>query len=191
MARMSRRISRRRFVDGTVRLALVTPLIHLAPRTAAGQPRTPFRAVDRRTLRAAADVIIPAQRQMPAASAVGAVRYIEQIAAADRAVEDLLRDGLRAIAALVDARHNIRFDQLTIERQTEVLAHVEATNTPANFFGTLRDLVYEAYYTHPRVQKLVRYHFRSGRRRTAPVTPFDEQLVARVRRQAPVYRRIP
>ena len=128
---------------------------------------------------------------MPAASAVGALRYIERIAAADRAVEGLLRDGLRAIAAHVDASHNIRFDQLTIERQTEVLAHVEATNTPANFFGTLRDLVYEAYYTHPRLQKLVGYHFRSGRRRTAPVTPFDEQLVARVRRQAAIYRRIP
>ncbi len=190
MARMSQRISRRRFVDGTVRLALFTPLIHLEPLTAAGQTRTPFGAVDRRTLRAAADVIIPAQRQMPAASAVGAVRYIERIAAADRAVEDLLRDGLRAIAAHAEAAQNIRFDQLAIERQTEVLAHVETTNTPANFFGTLRDLVYEAYYTQPSVQKLIRYNFRSGRRRTAPVAPFDEQLVARVRRQKPIYRQV-
>ena len=184
-------MSRRRFVDGTVRLALVTPLIHLEPITAAGQTRTPLSAADRRTLRAAADVIIPAQRQMPAASAVGAVRYIERIAAADRAVEDLLRDGLRAIAAHANARQNIRFDQLTIERQTEVLAHVETTNAPANFFGTLRDLVYEAYYTQPGVQKQVRYHFRSGSRRTAPLAAFDEQLVARVRQQAPIYRRIP
>lgn len=187
MARMPRRIGRRRFVDGTVRLALLTPLIHLELPTAAGQTPTPFPAVDRRTLSAAADVIIPAQRQMPAASAVGAVRYIERIAAADRAVQGLLRDGLRAIAAHAE---NIRFDQLTIERQTEVLAHVETTNTPANFFGTLRDLVYEAYYTRPGVQKLIGYNFRSGRRRTAPVAPFDEQLVARVRRQKPIYRHV-
>jgi hypothetical protein len=190
MARMSQRISRRRFVDGTVRLALFTPLIHLEPLTATGQTRTPFHAVDRRTLRAAADVIIPAQRQMPAASAVGAVRYIERIAAADRAVEDLLREGLRAIAAHAAAAQNIRFDQLAIERQNEVLAHVETTNTPADFFGTLRDLVYEAYYTQPSVQKLVRYNFRSGRRRTAPVAPLDEQLVARVRQQKPFYRQV-
>ena len=178
-------------MDGTVRLALVTPLIHLQPLTAAGQPRTPFRAADRRTLRAAADVIIPAQRQMPAASAVGAVSYIERIAAADRGVEGLLRDGLRAIAVRAEAAHNLRFDQLAIERQTEVLVHVETANTPANFFATLRDLVYEAYYTQPSVQKLVRYNFRSGRRRTAPVVPFDEQLVARVRRQKPFYRQVP
>ena len=71
-----------------------------------------------------------------------------------------------------------------------MLAHVETTNTPANFFGTLRDLVYEAYYTQPGVQKLVRYNFRSGRRRTAPVAPFDEQLVARVRQQKPIYRQV-
>ncbi len=189
MAGMSQRLSRRRFVDGTVRLALVTPLIPLEPLTAAGQTRTPFRAVDRRALRAAADVIIPAGRQMPAASAVGAVRYIERIAVADRAVEELLREGLRAIA-LAGAAPHIRFDQLAIERQIEVLAHVEATNTPANFFGTLRDLVYEAYYTQPSVQKRIGYSFRSGRRRTVPVAPFDEQLVARVRRQKPIYRQV-
>ena len=190
MARMSRRITRRRFVDGTVRLALFTPLIHLEALTAAGQTGTPFRAVDRRTLRAAADVIIPARRRMPAASAVGAVRYIERIAAADRAVDDLLRNGLRVIAAHAEATQDIRFEQLTIEQQTQVLAHVETTNTPANFVGTLRDLVYEAYYTQPDVQKLIGYSFRSGRRRTAPVTPFDEQLVARVRQQKPIYRQV-
>ena len=190
MARMARRISRRRFVHGTVRLALFTPLIHLEQLTAAGQTRTPFRAVDRRTLRAAADVIIPAQRQMPAASALGAVRYIERIAAADRAVQDLLSDGLRAIAAHAEAIQKARFDQLPVERQTEVLAYVERTNTPTDFFRTLRDLVYEAYYTQPRVQKLIRYNFRSGRRRTAPLAPFDEQLVARVRQQKPIYRQV-
>ena len=190
MARMSRRMSRRRFVDGAVRLALFTPLIHLEPFTAAGRTRSPFRALDRRTLRAAADVIIPAQRQMPAASAVGAVRYLERIAAADRTVEDLLRAGLRAVAVHAGATHNIRFDQLTIERQTEVLAYAETTNTPAGFFGTLRDLVYEAYYTQPSVQQLVAYNFRSGRRRTAPVAPFDERLVVRVRQQKPFYRQV-
>ena len=188
MACMLQRISRRRFVDGTVRLALFTPLIHLEPLTAAG--RALFPAVDRQTLRAAADVIIPAHRQMPAASAVGAVTYIARIAAADRTLGDLLSDGLRAIAAHAGAAQGIRFDQLAIERQTEVLARVETTNTPANFFGTLRDLVYEAYYTQPRVQKLIRYNFRSGSRRTAPVVPLDEQLVARVRRQKPIYRQV-
>ena len=124
---------------------------------------------------------------MPAASAVGAVGYIERIAAADGAVENLLRDGLLAITAHAEATQKARFDQLPVERQTEVLAHMETTNTPANFFRTLRDLVYEAYYTQRRVQKLVGYNFRSGRRRTASLAPFDEQLVARVRQLKPIY----
>jgi hypothetical protein len=102
-------------------------------------------------------------------------------------VEKLLRDGLLAIAAHAEATQKAHFDQLPVERQTEVLAHMESTDTPASFFRTLRDLVYEAYYTQPRVQRLVGYTFRSGRRRTASLAPFDEQLVARVRQQKPFY----
>ncbi len=146
---------------------------------------------DRRTLRAAADVIIPAQGRKPAASGVGAVGYIERIAAANPAVEALLLHGLRAIAAHAQAMQKARFDQLPVDRQTRVLAQVETTDTSATFFGTLRDLVYEAYYTQPRVQKLIRYSFRSGPRRTAPIAAFDEQLLARVRQQKPIYRQVP
>jgi hypothetical protein len=190
MGAMPRRLSRRRLLDGTVRLALVTPLIPLTPLAAAAQTAR-LDVATRRTLRAAADVIIPAQGRMPAASAVGVVGYIERVAATDRAMERLLIDGLRAIdGAHADATQGARFDLLSIDRQTAVLAHVETTNTPANFFALLRDLVYEGYYTHPRVQKLVRYTFRSGRRRTAPIEAFDEGLVARVRQQKPSYRPI-
>ena len=57
--------------------------------------------------------------------------------------------------------------------------------------AALRDLVYEAYYTHPRVWKLLGYNFRSGRKPTAPLESFDEQRLARVRALAPLYRRVP
>lgn len=185
---MSRGISRRRFVNGTIRLAVVAPLIHVEP-LIAGQT-TRIRDADRRTLRAAADVIIPARGRMPAASGVGAIGYIERIASADPAVETLLLDGLHAIAAQADATQAARFDRLPGDKQTAVLAHLETTNTPANFFSTLRDLVYEAYYTQPRVHKLIGYNFRSGRRRTAALAPFDEQLVAHVRTLKPLYRQV-
>jgi hypothetical protein len=82
----------------------------------------------------------------------------------------------------------VGFDRLPADRQTDVLAHVEKANTPASFFATLRDLVYEAYYTQPRIQKLIGYDFRSGRRRTARLPPFHEELVERVRQRLPMYR---
>ena len=182
------RISRRRFVKGTIRLGVVAPLVQVTPVITPENTRTRISGVDRRALRAAADVIIPADRRMPAASAVGAVTYIQRLAAQDRALQTLLLEGLLAVGAHAEATFKIGFDRLPLHRQTDVLAHVEKANTPANFFATLRDLVYEAYYTHPRVQKLIGYNFRSGRRRTAPLPPFDEDLVARVRQQPPIYR---
>lgn len=144
----------------------------------------------RRTLGAAADVIVPAGRRMPPASVVGAAGYIARIAAADQALRQQLLDGLERIESNARTTHGSRFDLLPVARQAEVLADLERTNTPPSFFPMLRDLVYEAYYTQPRVQKLIGYSFRSGRRRTAPVEPFDEQLVARVRRQKAIYRQV-
>ena len=186
---MSRTITRRRLLNGTVKLALVTPLVHVCPSTATAQtPR--LGAAHRRTLRAAADVIIPAHRRMPSAAAVGAVGYIERIAATDAALKQQLLDGLERIELNASTTNGSRFDLLPVVRQVEVLADLERTNTPSNFFPMLRDLVYEAYYTQPRVQQLIGYSFRSGRRRTAPVQPFDERLVARVRRQKATYRRV-
>lgn len=179
-------ISRRRFVNAGMRLVVVAPLVQVAPLPADAQTR--LSGADRRTLRAAANVIIPAQGRMPAASAVGAVTYVERLAEQDRALQALLLEGLLAIGAHARATFAVGFDRLSNSQQTDVLAHLEKANAPANFFATLRDLVYEAYYTHPRVQKLIGYDFRSGRRRTARLPPFDEELVARVRRQKPMYR---
>jgi hypothetical protein len=187
---MSERISRRRFVTGSVHLTVVAPLIRSTP-LIARQSRSRISDTDRRTLRAAADVIVPAHGRMPAASAVGAVGYIERVTNADQLVASLLLDGVRAVEARAEATQNTRFDLLTVDLQTAVLAHFETTNTPANFFTLLRDLVYEAYYTQPRVQKLIGYNFRSGRRRTAALASFDEQLVSRLRQQKPFYRQVP
>jgi hypothetical protein len=186
---MRKKISRRKFVRGSVRLAVISPLIQLNPLDAVAQAPTVGTA-ERRTLRAAADVIVPAQGQMPAASAVGAVRYVERIAGMDQKLAALLLDGLRAIEAHASTTHSVRFDLVGSDEQAEILARFEKSDTPAGFFAALRDLVYEAYYTQARIQKLLGYNFRSGRRRTAPLEPFDEERVARVRQMTPLYRQV-
>ena len=86
--------------------------------------------------------------------------------------------------------HSSRFDLLAADQQTAIIAGFETGNLPAGFFLALRDLVYEAYYTQPRIQKLLGYNFRSGRRRTAPLETFDEERVARVRSMAPLFRQV-
>ena len=182
-------ITRRRFVSGSIRLAVISPLIQLEPIDARAQaPR--FGTAERRTLSAAADVIVPAQGRMPAASAVATARYIERIAGTDQKLAELLLDGLRAIEAQAAATHGLRFDRAGVDEQIAIIALIEKTDVPAAFFPSLRDLVYEAYYTQPRIQKLLGYNFRSGRRRTAPPEPFDEQRLVRVRQMAPLHRQV-
>ena len=186
-----KKISRRRFVDGSIRLALVTPLVHLTPLDGLAQTTTAAKigAPERRTLAAAVDVIIPAQGPMPAASAVGAARYIERIAGADQKLGALLLEGLRALAIHAQSTHSVAFELLAVEPQTAVLAHFEKADASTTlFFAALRDLVYEAYYSQPAVWRLLGYDFRSGRRRTAAVEPFDERRLARVRKMKPLYR---
>ena len=183
------RVSRRRFVNGTIRVALVAPLVQLKPLDALAQS-VRFGMADRRTLGAAADVIIPADGRMPAATAVGVVRYIERAARTDQRLAGLLLDGLRAIEAQAAATPGLRFDLAAADEQIAIIERIEKTDVPTGFFPALRDLVYEAYYTQPRIQKLLGYNFRSGRRRTAALEPFDEERLVRVREMAPMYRQV-
>ena len=182
-------MSRRRFVGRSIQLAVVSPMVPSEVLGAIARPPS-LGPAERRTLRAAADILVPAQGRMPAASAVGAARYVERIADADPQIATLLLDGLRAIEERAATTHGVRFDLLGTDPQVEVLAASEKSDTPAGFFVALRDLVYEAYYTQARIQRLLGYHFRSGRRRTAAMAPFDEQRVSRVRRMAPLYRQV-
>lgn len=166
---MRKRMGRREFVGDAVKVALAAGLAPTAAQAAgrAGGPR--LAPADRRRLRAAVDVIIPAEDRMPAASAVGGVAYLEGMASRDAAFRTLLLDGLRAL-------------------DTRSMAQLEKSDTPAGFVAALRDAVYEAYYSNPQVWKLVGYQFRSGPRRTATLEPFDPQRLARVRGMARLYR---
>jgi Gluconate 2-dehydrogenase subunit 3 len=183
-------MSRRRFVAGTIRLAAVSPLLPFEAASAVVQPGSRLGNAEQRTLRAAANVVIPAEGRMPSASAVGAVKYVERVARTDPRLHDLLLKGLRAIEASAAETDGRRFDLLTGDQKTQLLAAVEKSDSPAGFFPTLRDLVYEAYYTQPRVMKLIGYNLRTGRRRTAALEAFDDQPLARVRTRAPFYRTV-
>ncbi len=174
----------------SIRLAVVAPLIPLDRLEAAAQAAARLPAGDRRTLRAAIDVLVPADGGMPAASAVGVVEYLERLVAGDSGLRDLLADGLRAVDAHSRRATGAPFVALGAERQNEVLAHFEQADSGKRFFPGLRDAVYEGYYTQPRIWKLLGYMFRTSRRRTSPLEPFDEQWVARVRGMAPLYRKV-
>jgi gluconate 2-dehydrogenase subunit 3-like protein len=186
---MAKKITRRTFVGTSIHLAVVAPVIHLEPIEAA-QPSAGFPAVERRMLRAAIDVIIPAEGRMPAATAVGGLDYVERMAAADGKLRELLIAGLRALDSHLRTTSGLAFVDSRPAQQTAAITHAEKTDSPPGFFGALRDAVFEAYYTQPEIWKQLGYTFRRSNRRTAAVEPFDERRVGRLREMPPFYRPI-
>jgi hypothetical protein len=163
---MSDDITRRTFI-GTAAVVVLGPVA--ATEQAVGT---------RRTLRAAVDRIIPAQGKMPAASSVGAVEYLEALSARDREIQQRLSNAIAALGpTFADGAEN---------EQIGALENLEKADPPS--FAALRDVVYEAYYTNPKIWPLIGYSFRRGNRKTAPQEDFDTKLLARVQQLPRLYR---
>ena len=167
---MSDEITRRTFI-GTTAIVVLGPVVD-AQRAAVSS------GLDRKTLTAAADCIIPAGETMPPASAAGAAGYIERLAARE---PELTLQFSRALAAL-----GAGFSGFSEPQQVEALRTLERTDLPA--FAALRDAVYEAYYTNPVVWPRLGYTFRKGPKKTANLESFDPAALARVQQLPKLYR---
>ncbi len=86
-----------------------------------------------------------------------------------------------ALAALGPA-----FSESSDNEQIRALEKLEKADPLS--FAALRDVVYEAYYTNPKVWALIGYRFRTGNRKTAPLEEFDTTLLARVQQLPRLYR---
>ena len=167
---MSDEVTRRTFI-GTTAIVVLGPI--------ADAQRTPdLSSTERNTLAAAVDRLIPAGERMPAASAVGAVEYLERLAARE---PELAQQFSRALAAL-----GAGFSSLAGPQQVEAMRTVERTEAAA--FAALRDGVYEAYYTNPAIWPRLGYTFRKGPRTTAALEPFDAGQLTRVKQLPKLYR---
>ena len=165
---MSDDITRRTFIGAAT-------VIVLAPVADVASEQT---VATRATLRAAVDRIIPGRGKMPAASSVGAVQYLEALSAREKDIHQRLA---KVIAALGPT-----FADSSVNEQLTALETLEKADPPS--FAALRDVVYEAYYTNPKIWALIGYSFRRGDRKTAPLEDFDTKLLARVQQLPRLYR---
>lgn len=145
-------------------------------------------SAQRATLRAAADVLIPAGDAMPSATQAGAHVYLEALAGRSDEVLAPLRDGLDALESRARAQRSRAFARLGVERRVEIVADLERTKPEV--FVPLRNLVYEGYYTRPAVQKKLGFVFLPDDGTAPPLEPFDERPLARVRSSARLYREV-
>jgi hypothetical protein len=162
----------------------------LSARPAPGAPPQvrALTGVQRATLRVAADDLIPASDGMPSAGEAGAGAYLERLVSRHHEVVAPLGAALDAIERLARARHRRAFARLGPKRRLAILAELERS-APESFLP-LRNLVYEGYYTQPVVQKRLGFEFVPDDGPAAPVEPFDERPVARVRGSGRLYREV-
>ena len=142
----------------------------------------------RATLRAAMDEIIPAVDDMPAASAVGGVEYVSRVARGDKAIRQAIGQSLAGIEALSKKLKAKPFTALSRPQRVETLQAYEK-QSPKEFI-TLRDFTYEAYYTEPRVWKLIGYELHPTNEAGPRVKPFDESVLAQVKKMPKRYREV-
>src|SRR5262245_45407339 len=150
-------------------------------------------------LRAAADQIIPAAEGVPAATQGGAVDYIEVLISKVPDLQKQLQASLTRLEAVTRARHKQPFDQLHPAEQVKLLQAFENANAGAaeslyragnDLFALLRDLVYEGYYTSPKVWPQLGYDFHPTSKAGPAMEPFDESILAQARKRPKSYREV-
>jgi hypothetical protein len=158
------KLTRRNFLEASAAAPLAAGLVT----TIGAAPGNVLTEGERDALRAAMDQIIPAGDGMPSASEAGGLEYLERVARQEPEVANQLR---RLLAEL---------------KERNTLTEFEAKD-PENF-AHLRDYVYEAYYTQPRIWKLIGYHDYPTDHAGPHLPPFDESLLDPVRNRPKLYR---
>ena len=157
-------------------------------------PRARFLSRDeRRSLEAAADELIPEGDGMPAAGDVGAVAYIEVVLRHWPDLRKHIKTALKELDRAGRRRFQNKFRRLDSSQRIELLETFEKdTKGPASdpgLFTVLSDLVYEAYYTSPKVWPLIGYKHHTPEN-GPPLEPFDPRVLAQVQERPKSYREI-
>jgi len=188
--KVSHKFTRRRFLE----TALAAPAVMgTAAEVADGQSVEPpvsavLDAGQRASLRAAMDEIIPAGDGMPAASAVGGIEYLERVVHKEPPIRADLHQALEALERMSEMKFHTDFSSLSPAQRFETLTEME-TGMP-EVFARLRDLVYESYYTQPAVWKLIGYEFHATNESGPQMKPFEESVLAKVRKMPKLYREV-
>lgn len=194
---MKKKWTRREFVETSLIGAIVlsgqgirfvgAPLVELQSQSEKNP--WPVLASDlRKVLRAAADEIIPKSDGMPAASGVETLRYLDGVLWQSPTIRREFQLGLRALEAV--SRDGFKKSFLKLSRANRVKALTEFEKAQPTFFAMLRDFVYEGYYLQPQVWKFIGYEFYPSQRPVPSMKPFDEAVLAKVRKRPKVYREV-
>ncbi len=151
------------------------------------QPATQALAQNTRTsLQTVMDLMIPASDGMPSASEAGGLTCLERLMQHDKDAAADITKGLTVADAYSGRAFQKRFGDLEKTDQIAVLKDME--NSALGVFDALRAYVYESYYEQPAIWKLIGYELYPTDHAGPHMAPFDESLVANVRKMPKLYR---
>ncbi len=174
-------------VSGAAVSTLSAELVQLAPAKKLKASGLSLRQGE--VLRAAMDEIVPAGGGMPAASEVGGVGYLDRLAGETPELGQQLNSSLELLETVSRKHFKKKFLRLSRAERVEVLTKLEKEEAP-DLFAALRAAVYEAYYTQPAVWKRIGFEFYPPERPGPLPAPFDNAVLARVRRLPKLYREV-
>jgi hypothetical protein len=140
----------------------------------------------RNTLQTVMDLMIPASDGMPSASEAGGLTYLERLIQRDKDAADEIAKALAVADAFSERAFQKPFGDLERSNQVAVLKEME--NSALGVFDTLRAYVYESYYEQPAIWKLIGYELYPTDHPGPHLAPFDDSLVANVRKMPKLYR---
>src|SRR2546428_4587232 len=192
---MKHRLTRRRFLKSGLTSSLAIRAGAATVMSGAGlcetqkkaPPAASVRPRQDRLLQAVMDEIIPAGDRMPSASEVGSVEYLEKLSLTLPDLKRALGEGLNALQEVCRRNFGSDFLNLSRAKRVETLKEWEKRGSEG-FFPTLRDYVYEAYYTQPQVWRLIGYDFYPAKGQRPAMKPFDAAVLKEVRKKPKFYR---
>ena len=144
-------------------------------------------SLDLKLLSVVMDELIPEDADMPSASEAGCLQYLSTLASRNSGVVRGLIENLEKLNALSLKLDKQSFTQITSQKRTRLLEIFESRDRQA--FEVLRNLVYEAYYTQPKVWQLIGYEPHPTNE-PGPTMAFDETVLAAVRKKSRHYREV-
>ncbi len=123
---------------------------------------------------------------MPSAVEAGGLAYVAELMQHEPDMAKQFSHALESLEAFSMRRFERPFTQLGEEERVAALEHLEQDAPPQ--FAVLRDTVYESYYTQPAIWKLIGYVPYPADHQGPHLKPFDEALLADVRKRAKLYR---
>ena len=145
-----------------------------------------FPASQHPMIRTVLNRLVPAGSGFPGAGDLDLLDHLDRAANASASSRRMFVEGFQRIALESESRHARVFEELSGSEQDSVLRHVESERRA--FFEALVSRVYESYYSHPDVIRLLGLEARPPQPLGHTLPPFDSSVTRSMGQRGPLYR---